>query len=258
MKIAFSKYHGTGNDFILIDCINDPEFRLTNEQISQLCNRRFGIGADGLILIYTHPTANFSMRYHNSDGSMSFCGNGARCAVKFAYTLGLFKDVATFEAHDGLHEATLNSNLVSLKMNDVKDINKDGQAYVINTGSPHYIDFTTDIQHKDIIETGRNIRYSAKYKEAGINVNLVEILQKNHLKMKTYERGVEDETYSCGTGAVATALAYAARENKDASEINIEVKGGQLSVKLKKEDERYHSIYLIGPATKVFEGIIEL
>lgn len=258
MKIAFSKYHGTGNDFILIDCTKDNDFQLSNEQISQLCDRRFGIGADGLILLYTHPNVNFRMQYHNSDGSMSFCGNGARCAIKFAHSLGLFSDSAVFEAHDGLHEATIDNDLISLKMNDVSAIDKDGAAYVINTGSPHYIDFTEDLQHKDIVETGRNIRYSAKYKENGINVNLVQVLDKNHLKMETYERGVEDETYSCGTGAVATALAYSTKIASTDSLIKIEVKGGQLNVKLRKEKETYHSIYLIGPAVKVFEGTVEL
>ena len=256
MTLHFTKYHGTGNDFILVDCTTSEDFKLSAAQIGHLCDRRFGIGADGIILIFKHPQLNFKMQYFNSDGSKSFCGNGARCATQFAHSLGLFDKEASFEAIDGIHSASIENDLISLKMNDVEQIDKDKNAFVIDTGSPHFIAFIDDLNLKDIVTYGKEIRYSPKYKEKGINVNLVEVLGENHLKMLTYERGVEDETFSCGTGATAVALAHAHAQNlgNDEIHIDIDVKGGQLTVKAKRNPSGFDSIYLVGPAKKVFEG----
>ena len=258
MTFSFTKYQGTGNDFIMVDCTAAKDFTLTSEQITDLCDRRFGIGADGVILIFKHPTLDFTMTYYNSDGSQSFCGNGGRCAVDFAHSLGLIKNKATFEAIDGVHEATRENGLISLKMSDVKTFTKDETAFIIDTGSPHFVKFVADVDDENIVEYGKNIRYSLKYKKEGINVNLVEVVGNNHLEMLTYERGVEDETYSCGTGATAVALAFALVLDFDDIDVTIDVKGGQLYVKAERFDSSFESIYLIGPAEKVFDGIISI
>lgn len=258
MILSFTKYHGTGNDFIMIDSTKDNLFRLSNEQISALCDRRFGVGADGVILIYKEEGLDFKMQYHNADGSQSFCGNGARCAVHFAHSLNLFKGKAQFLAIDGIHEATLEEGLISLKMNKVEEIIKQEGHFILDTGSPHYVQFTQQLENKDIVEFGKSIRYSPIYKEKGINVNLVQVLGNNQLEMLTYERGVEDETYSCGTGATAVALAYAESSNQNEIEVNIKVKGGRLTVKALRKDKGFDAIYLIGPAEKVFEGSLTI
>ncbi|HLV43153.1 MAG TPA: diaminopimelate epimerase [Brumimicrobium sp.] len=258
MTFSFTKYHGTGNDFIMIDCTKNKDFTLTSEQISELCDRRFGIGADGVILISSHPNLNFTMTYFNSDGSQSFCGNGARCAVHFSSSLGLITNKATFEAIDGIHEATLSNGLISLKMNDVPSFSKDETAFILDTGSPHFVKFVADVDDVDIVAFGKQIRYSSKYKKEGINVNVVEVLEDNLLEMLTYERGVEDETYSCGTGATAVALAFALVLDYDEVDVKIMVKGGELAVKADRNESSFDSIYLIGPAEKVFEGVISI
>jgi|SRR5690554_1410596 len=258
MTFSFSKYQGTGNDFIMIDCTSSKDFTLSPDQIKSLCDRRFGIGADGIILIFKHPTLDFTMDYYNSDGSQSFCGNGARCAVHFASSLGLFISRTSFEAIDGEHEATLSNGLISLRMNNVPSFKKDDTAFIIDTGSPHYVKFVADLDDEDIVEYGKNIRYSPKYEKKGINVNLVEVVGDNQLEMLTYERGVEDETYSCGTGATAVALAYALVLDIDDVAVTIDVKGGALAVKAERFGESFEAIYLIGPAEKVFNGIISI
>lgn len=258
MILSFTKYHGTGNDFIMIDSTKNADFSLSNEQISFLCDRRFGIGADGVIIIFRHKEYDFEMRYHNADGSMSFCGNGARCAVKFAQSLALFDSTARFIAIDGEHLATLDGDLISLKMNDVKNYSLNEDHYVIDTGSPHYIQFTKDLAKEDIVKFGKEVRYSPTYKTVGINVNLVEVSSDNKLKMLTYERGVEDETYSCGTGATAVALAYGDTMNLTKINVDIQVKGGMLKVKALRKGKDFEAIYLIGPAVAVFQGEIQL
>ncbi|RFC55175.1 diaminopimelate epimerase [Brumimicrobium aurantiacum] len=261
MTLSFTKYQGTGNDFIMVDCTQNSEFQLAKEQISALCDRRFGIGADGVILIFKHEKLDFIMDYYNSDGSKSFCGNGARCAVHFAHSLKLFNDTAQFEAIDGLHLAAVNQDIVSLKMNKVDHFEKDDTAFILDTGSPHYVKFVADVDHENIVEYGQNIRYSNKYKKEGINVNLVEVLEDNHLEMLTYERGVEDETFSCGTGATAVALAYALVLDYYDIDVRIQVKGGELNVKAERMEDApttFDSIFLIGPAEKVFVGQIEI
>lgn len=258
MTFKFTKYQGTGNDFIMVDCTSDENFALDNEQITELCDRRFGIGADGVILISKHSSLDFKMTYYNSDGSQSFCGNGARCAVDFARSLGLFKNKATFEAIDGIHEATIQGDLISLKMKDVASFSKDETAFIINTGSPHYVKFVADVDDENIVEYGKEIRYSKKYKKEGINVNLVEVLADNELEMLTYERGVEDETYSCGTGATAVGLAFALVLDYDDVDVKIFVKGGELFVKAERNNDSFDNIYLIGPAERVFDGLIKI
>lgn len=258
MRINFHKYQGTGNDFIMIDCTDRP-IELSVQQISDLCNRRFGIGADGLICIYKHDHLDFEMKYYNSDGSRSFCGNGARCAVAFAHKLGLFDKEVRFEAIDGEHSAIITDEEVSLKMNDVNQIERDDSSYVIETGSPHYISFVDNIEQQDIVSFGKKIRYSETYKNQGINVNLVAISKENSIEMLTYERGVEDETLSCGTGATAAALALLHKNQlKSEATVQVKVKGGRLKVKAIPSGDGFKAVYLIGPATYVFNGSITI
>lgn len=258
MTLSFVKFQGTGNDFILIDARSTKRIHLSSNQISQLCDRRFGIGADGLILILDHPTLDFEMNYFNSDGSRSFCGNGARCALQFSHELGLFQNTASFKAIDGIHEGEIIKDLVALKMLDVSAIEKDGEAFVLDTGSPHFIEFVPDLSHENIVKRGKEIRYAERYCKEGINVNLAEITGENQLKILTYERGVEDETYSCGTGATAVALAYAYQHGINDFSIHIAVKGGDLTIKGQKGDTAFTNICLIGPAQRVFEGTIQI
>jgi diaminopimelate epimerase len=259
MNINFSKYQGTGNDFVIIDCISQPSIQLSTALIQELCNRRFGIGADGLICIFAHDEFDFEMRYYNSDGSRSFCGNGARCAVAFSHRLGLFEKDANFLAIDGEHTASWDGENVSLRMNNVDKVNQENEAFTMDTGSPHYISFCPDLKKVDIVNFGQEIRYSDRYKAEGINVNAVEITSNKSISMLTYERGVEAETFSCGTGATAAALAYARKQNaKDPFNYSIRVKGGRLSVQAKPKGKGFEDIYLIGPAVHVFSGVIEL
>jgi len=259
MNIDFSKYQGTGNDFILLNNLDGRYDGLSINQIDFLCNRRFGVGADGLIKINHSNIANYEVDYYNSDGSKSFCGNGARCAVAFASTLGFDAGNVTFDAFDGLHQAVFNGFEVGLGMSDVLRIDKKDDAYVLNTGSPHYIKFVDDLTVCDIVEFGKKIRFSDSFKEEGINVNLVQQLS-NGLQLLTYERGVEDETLSCGTGVTAAILAYADKINLlGEHKIDVKVKGGELSVLFNRSsDGRFNAIQLIGPAVFVFNGTIDV
>jgi diaminopimelate epimerase len=259
MKINFSKYQGTGNDFVMIDCIAQPDIQISNGLIQNLCNRRFGIGADGLICISAHDNFDFEMRYFNSDGSRSFCGNGARCAVAFAHELGLFEKDANFLAIDGAHTASWDGEKVFLRMNDVDEVKQEAEHFIMDTGSPHYISFCPNLKKVDIVNFGQEIRYSDRFKAEGINVNAVEITSNNSLSILTYERGVEAETFSCGTGATAAALAYAKKLNaEELFKYSICVKGGTLKVQAKRKGNGFEDIYLIGPAVHVFSGTIEL
>ncbi len=256
MKIPFQKYQATGNDFVIIDN-RAGEFSFSSEQIAKICDRKFGIGADGLMLIEKHPTLDFNLVYYNRDGSLSLCGNGSRAAVKMASSLGIIHQHTKFNAHDGEHEADLlpNGN-VRLKMNDVRDLKRDNGSVFINTGSPHDIQFVGEARSTDVFNLGRTIRYSDKYKPAGTNVNFVE-LQGDGILVRTYERGVEDETLSCGTGVTASALAASFKGYT--SPVKIQTPGGELSVEFKVGQQvAFHDIFLIGPAKKVFEGVLEL
>lgn len=260
MKLKFSKYQGTGNDFIMLDNLSRKYDSLTIIQIQFLCDRKFGIGADGLIKISHAENTAFEVDYYNSDGSKSFCGNGARCSVAFAETLGIKANQVVFTAIDGLHEASKEKDLISLKMNDVEGIKNIAKDFELHTGSPHYIRFVDNAVDFDVFNEGRKIRYSASYKEEGINVNFVEILSQNEIEVATYERGVEDETLSCGTGVTAAALTYAHKENLlGKQEVLIHTKGGKLRVAFDRTNKnQFEAIYLIGPAVHIFDGEIEV
>jgi diaminopimelate epimerase len=260
MQIKFSKYEGTGNDFLLLNNLDGFYNELSIDQIQKICKRRFGVGADGLIKINASKKASFYMDYYNADGTQSFCGNGARCAVHFAKEIGIdVTNTVEFDAIDGLHKASIDGSSVKLKMIDVKQIDKKGSAFELYTGSPHYIELSDDISSKHIISLGRSVRFSPSYKDQGINVNLIKELDSSHIAIATYERGVEDETLSCGTGATACALLWDFISPDVLNEVFVKVKGGELSVQFERNDNRgYSNIYLIGPATKVYDGIIEV
>lgn len=265
MKIDFYKYHGTGNDFIMIDNRNGT-FQATQSQIEMLCHRRFGIGADGLILLENTPDADFKMVYYNSDGRLStMCGNGGRCIAAFAMHLGIGKPEAMlrFTAVDGFHTAqiieTINQGfIVDLEMQPVHGIEQlDEHTVILNTGSPHFVRICHDLDSLDLVTEARKIRYSERFAAQGINVNYIQKTD-DLLKVRTYERGVEDETYSCGTGVVASYLA-ADVLMQGFRPRQIITKGGTLQVKAEKISEgNYINVHLIGPAVKVFEGRIEL
>lgn len=263
MKIHFFKYQATGNDFVLVDN-RSGQYDFSTDQIRTICDRRFGVGADGLMLIEPHRSAHFTLKYYNSDGSQSLCGNGSRAAVKAAASLGLVNGVASFEAYDGLHDAEIaGDGTVRLKMNDVTSVQNHGEDVFINTGSPHYIRFVADVKDYPVVEEGRKIRYSTRFAPGGTNVNFVELLGGNSIFVRTYERGVEDETLSCGTGVTAAALAVSLRGYT--SPVNVKAPGGDLKVEFRRvgPDEpsgnpTFTEIYLIGPAKMVFEGDLEL
>ncbi len=263
MNIDFYKYQGTGNDFIIIDN-RDSKFDSQNiELVSFLCHRRMGIGADGLMLLENHdsPEVDFTMRYYNSDGKeASMCGNGGRCIAAFAVNIGVVnnKENFCFEAVDGMHKAKYCNGIVSLLMSNVNQIDINNSYYFLNTGSPHYVTFNNDIEAIDIVKTGSEIRYSDKFMPNGTNVNFVEELEGNKIKVRTYERGVEDETYSCGTGVVASAISTYAK-NKLSKSYQIDVKGGKLEVHFEGDITKgFNNIWLIGPTTFVFKGSIEI
>lgn len=260
MKIKFSKYQGTGNDFVIVDNRNN-EFNFTKKQIAFLCSRRFGVGADGLMLLENESGFDFKMVYFNSDGNEStMCGNGGRCLVKFASDLSIINDAAVFMAVDGKHEAKINGEWVELKMVDVSGLKKMGDDYWLNTGSPHYVRYVENLEDYPVFEEGKKIRYSGSFMmNNGTNVNFVEKSSDSHLKVRTYERGVEDETLSCGTGATAAALVELFLQQQHVGSINIDVKGGVLSVSAAKNDNQgFESVWLKGPAKFVFSGEIEL
>ena len=261
MDIEFFKYHGTGNDFILIDNRN-LDFPVKQVIIKNLCDRRFGIGADGLILLQEHPDYDFDMRYFNSDGNeSSMCGNGGRCVVAFAERLGLIKDQTTFKAFDGLHKALINKDQIELSMTDVSDINRIDDIYLLNTGSPQAIIFVTDLENTDVHNIGRRIRYNKEISKNGVNVNFIEITSDSNINIRTYERGVEAETWSCGTGSVASAIiCYIQNEVLSSpSSINVNVKGGQLKVNFESDDRKlFTNIKLSGNAAFVYSGKISV
>lgn len=254
--MKFYKYQGTGNDFILIDNRNLQFFKDT-KLINHLCDRRFGIGADGLILLEKDDHTDFRMVYYNADGNEStMCGNGGRCIIHFAHFLGIIKNSTKFVAIDGLHEGKIeNSLVVKLKMGDVQAISNEADYSVLNTGSPHFVRFVKDVENIDVFAEGRKIRNSEKFVKEGINVNFVEQTSDNSLFIRTYERGVEDETYSCGTGATAAALTF--MQNHHQKEVDIKVLGGNLKVYAELKDHGFINVWLEGPAQQVFTGTID-
>lgn len=260
MQLTFYKYQGTGNDFVMIDNRTNFFPKKNTKLIEKLCNRRFGIGGDGLILLENHPNYDFKMVYYNSDGNeSSMCGNGGRCLVAFAKKLNVISENAHFEAVDGYHFATINAeNTVSLQMKDVNDIKIDSNYTFLNSGSPHHVQMVNDLKTVDVQSEGAKIRYSDLYGNAGSNVNFVSQLENNIFAVRTYERGVEDETLSCGTGVTAVAIAMhkTGKTNKNVIDLNVE--GGKLKVQFDENNGNYTKVFLIGPATFVFEGTIDL
>lgn len=256
-KIKFEKYQGCGNDFIIIDNRFD-NLQLSKNQILNLCDRRFGIGADGFIEIIKSENNHFLMKYYNSDGNISsLCGNGSRCAVSFAHKKDMIKSEASFTSNDITNKCTIVGIDVEIEMNSISNIHKNDRGhFILNTGSPHYIIFDT-IQDEKLIESARAIRYSNDFPE-GINVNWVSKIGDNELFVRTYERGVEDETYSCGTGVTASALVYAHENQMENDFINIKTKGGAFIISFGQEDEHFKNVKLKGPATFVFEGEITI
>lgn len=259
MELTFFKYHGTGNDFIIIDNRQSVFPRNNYQLIQKLCHRNFGIGADGLMLLETSKENDFKMIYFNADGHEgTMCGNGGRCIVAFAHSLNIFDKETIFEATDGIHHALINKQNVSLGMKDVTNI-QDHKDYVfLDTGSPHHVEFTEDLSKTDIYNKGKEIRYGAPYHEEGTNVNFVEKISDDTFEVRTYERGVENETLSCGTGVTAVALATHFLSLSDKKRIHLRTLGGDLSVEFEKGDNGYHNIYLSGPATFVFKGVISI
>lgn len=256
MTLPFSKYQGTGNDFVIIDNRENIFSKNNTKLVAQLCDRKFGIGADGLMLLENHPSADFRMVYYNADGNeSSMCGNGGRCLVAFAKALSVIDTHCTFEAIDGLHEATIKDGIVHLKMQDVTDIKVTPEYTFLDTGSPHHVQNVTSVREVNVKKDGAAIRYSDLYGSAGSNINFVEQKSDHHFAIRTYERGVEDETLSCGTGV--TAVAIAAHHNKltTSNKIDLDVEGGKLAVKFETTANGYENIYLIGPATFVFKGV---
>lgn len=260
MNIKFSKYQGAGNDFILIDHRANTLKNINQKLVAQLCDRRFGIGADGLMFLTKHNDYDFEMLYYNADGNIgSMCGNGGRCIVAFAKSLGIIDFETSFLAVDGAHYAkiTAEGNWVELQMTDVDTINKDGIAFVLNTGSPHYVAQVSDLASIDVFKLGKDIRNNDTYKTEGINVNFVED-KGDHLFVRTFERGVEDETYACGTGVTAVAMAMAQQKAPGYIETPISVLGGKLQINFDYDGKTYTNVFLCGPAEKVFEGELSL
>lgn len=261
MNIPFYKFHGTGNDFIMVDNRYDVFSKNNTNLVHELCHRRFGIGADGLILLENseEPLEDFKMVYYNSDGNQSsMCGNGGRCLVAFANMLGIIDQKSIFSAVDGVHEAVIEGDIVSLKMQDVsaKGINED--ELFLDTGSPHHILFSDQVGDINVKKAGSEIRYSEKYNSfGGTNVNFVQQTEEDTFLVRTYERGVEDETYSCGTGVTAVAIAVNAIGKTAANTIHLETPGGKLKVSFENINGDYHNIWLTGPTSKVFKGELE-
>lgn len=260
MELNFYKYQGTGNDFILFDN-RESEFKPIDKKIlEQLCDRRFGIGADGVMFLCTKEGYDFEMVYYNADGKPStMCGNGGRCMVRFAKDLGIRKEVYHFLAVDGEHEATIDlDNTIRLKMKDVTEADLHGNYAILDTGSPHYIKYSNDVRDIDVVHKGREIRYNKEFEQEGINVNFVENIGEYSIYVRTYERGVEDETLSCGTGVTAAAL-MSAHHERGFNQVEVQTNGGHLSVEFNKTgDESFTDIFLCGPATFVFKGSINI
>lgn len=256
MEFTFYKYQGTGNDFVMID--NRTGFFPKGDiaLVEKLCDRRFGIGADGLILLENDNETDFRMVYYNSDGNpSSMCGNGGRCIVSFAKNLGLIENETVFTAADGLHHASIAPDgNVSLQMKDVDTIDISAEDVFLDTGSPHHIQMEDDLQHLDVKTLGAQIRYSDRYGKAGSNVNFVHQENEDTFSMRTYERGVEDETLACGTGATAVAIAMKAIGKTSAESVHLNVEGGKLTVTFHEHDGKFTDVFLNGPAEFVFKG----
>lgn len=261
MKIHFYKYQGAGNDFILIDNRKNVVDHQNPGLIAKLCDRRFGIGGDGIMFLQNREGYDFEMVYYNADGRpSSMCGNGGRCIVAFAKFLGIVDTETNFLAVDGPHYAKISAegDWVSLQMIDVDTVSLDDDAYVLNTGSPHYVKLVQGLKEKDVYQDGYAIRNNGTYRAKGINVNFVEPADAGYF-VRTFERGVEDETYACGTGVTAVALAMAKHQQQTGHITTpIKVLGGDLNIRFDYDGQKYTDIFLEGPAVKVFEGEVEV
>lgn len=258
MRLSFYKYQGTGNDFVIIDNREQIFPKNDTKLVAKLCDRKFGVGADGLILLENDSSSDFKMVYFNSDGNTStMCGNGGRCLVSFANFLGIIEDKTSFNAIDGLHHATIRNEIVSLQMVDVSEIKIKPNAAFLDTGSPHHVQLVENLENFKVQKEGAKLRYGL-YGEKGSNINFVEQLNDSKFSVRTYERGVEDETLSCGTGVTAVAIAMH-KIGKTASEkVTIEAVGGKLEVEFNSTStSNYSDVFLIGPAKQVFKGEIE-
>lgn len=259
MQLQFYKYQGTGNDFILLDNRTES-IVLDQPTVAALCDRRFGIGADGLMLLQNKEGFDFEMIYFNSDGRQSsMCGNGGRCIAAFAHKLGLGKaGKFYFLAVDGAHEAIVNNSFVELKMNDVRAIERVGEDFFLNTGSPHYVKFVDNLAELDIVEQGRAIRYNKRFEEEGTNVNFIESVGEE-VHVRTYERGVEAETFSCGTGVTACALVAAVKGvSTGRNSCRITTPGGLLTVSFERVlEQNFYNVWLKGDAMFVYTGQID-
>ena len=259
MQIQFYKYQGTGNDFVMIDNRTNTFPKNNTKLIEFLCDRRFGIGGDGLILLENHEKYDFTMVYYNSDGSTStMCGNGGRCIVAFAKRLGIIETEAHFEASDGYHFAKFENNLIALQMIDVTEVKHFSTHDYVYTGSPHHVQLVSDLKDFDVKNTGKMLRHSDLYDASGCNINFVAQENTDTFSVRTYERGVEDETLSCGTGATAVAIAMHATEKTTANRIHINVLGGKLTISFDVEKNIYKNLFLTGPAEFVFAGSLEV
>jgi diaminopimelate epimerase len=252
---TFYKYHGTGNDFVIIDNRDNHFSKKDAKLIKHICDRNYGVGADGLILLEKHETLDFTMVYYNADGNeSSMCGNGGRCIASFAHFLGVASGRASFEAIDGIHHVSfLEEGQVSLQMSDVAAVHVLDSHVFMDTGSPHHVQLTDDVDHLDVVALGKHLR-NDMYGVQGANINFVEPVGGNLFKVRTYERGVENETLSCGTGVTAVALAMNKTGQTNENEVILNTPGGQLKVSFNHSGEAYNDIWLTGPAVQVFKG----
>ena len=259
MTVLFEKYHGAGNDFVMVDCRELTEKLFSTEIVRYLCDRHFGIGADGLILLLEDHDSDFRMKYFNSDGREgTMCGNGGRCIVAFASSKGLIDTKTNFNGIDGPHEAMINDNgTISLKMKNVTGVKTLSDGYLLDTGSKHFVTFRENISETDVYREGRNLRYQPRFGSDGTNVNFIRLLSDTELEILTYERGVENETLACGTGAVASAIASFVHTGSGKTEYTLHARGGDLSVKFSSEtNDEWSDIWLEGPVKYVFSGEI--
>ena len=258
MKTTFYKYQGTGNDFVIVDNRLQTINKKDTKRIAQICDRRFGIGADGFILLENDENVDFKMVYYNADGNeSSMCGNGGRCIVAFAKFLGVIENETEFIAIDGLHKAKIENETIHLQMQNVLEIQTFNNHQFLDTGSPHHVEIVSSLNNFEVKSEGSRIRNGKPYNEEGSNVNFVEQLSSDYFAVRTYERGVEDETLSCGTGVTAVALAMHNSGKTTSKEISLKTQGGQLKVTFNTSEKGYHNIWLVGPAEQVFKGEIK-
>jgi diaminopimelate epimerase len=257
MLVEFYKYQGTGNDFVIID-LRTNNIQLTSENITTICDRKFGIGSDGIILINDHKDYDFEMKFFNPDGSSSFCGNGSRCSVLYNFHHGFIQRKCNFLTNDGVHEAIVKTDeIVRVSINSPQQFAElKNESFEINTGSPHYIQFMSEINCIDFLTYCKSIRNNKNYKKEGININLVKV-KNSKLIIRTYERGVENETLSCGSGVTAAALAFGYKNSK-LNKVHVQTLGGDLTVDFKRNKNIFSDIYLSGPSSFVFKGELNI